>query len=246
MEPGRREEEEEEEEEQGEEEKEDQPQLALIQNVMEGSLNQLCPDWGIFVERVLAHSEVPGSTRGPPSALRISDVRDGFRSRCATWEAWPGRGAVRALWASSSRRSFLIWGLDSSWSQREGPESAACNLKASLHYTVGSMCQEAADAKGVRFTKSTIAAISEVTFRQCEHFARDLELFARHAKRSTINMEDVKLLARRSSSLLNYITEKSEEISRVNQEQKDKKKKKAEGGSKKSSKQAVTKMDIDD
>ncbi|XP_072464926.1 centromere protein S isoform X2 [Notamacropus eugenii] len=151
MEPGRREEEEEEEEEQGEEEKEDQPQLALIQN-----------------------------------------------------------------------------------------------LKASLHYTVGSMCQEAADAKGVRFTKSTIAAISEVTFRQCEHFARDLELFARHAKRSTINMEDVKLLARRSSSLLNYITEKSEEISRVNQEQKDKKKKKAEGGSKKSSKQAVTKMDIDD
>ncbi|XP_020829817.1 centromere protein S [Phascolarctos cinereus] len=120
------------------------------------------------------------------------------------------------------------------------------NLKATLHYTVGSMCQEAADAQGVRFTKPAIAAISEVTFQQCEHFAKDLEMFARHAKRSTVNMEDVKLLARRSGSLLNYITEKSEEISRVNQEQKDKKKKKAEGGNKKSSKQAVTEMDIDD
>uniref|UniRef100_A0A7N4NVR6 Centromere protein S n=1 Tax=Sarcophilus harrisii TaxID=9305 RepID=A0A7N4NVR6_SARHA len=120
------------------------------------------------------------------------------------------------------------------------------NLKAALHYTVGSICQEAAEAKGVRFTKPTIAAISEVTFRQCEHFAKDLEMFARHAKRSTINMEDVKLLARRSSSLLNHITEKSEEITRANQEQKDKKKKKAEGGSKKPSKPAVTEMDIDD
>ncbi|XP_068935517.1 centromere protein S [Petaurus breviceps papuanus] len=118
-------------------------------------------------------------------------------------------------------------------------------LKASLHYTVGLMCREAADAKGVRFTKPAIAAISEVTFRQCEHFAKDLEMFARHARRSTINMEDVKLLARRSSSLLNYITEKGEEISRVNQEQKGKKKKKA-GGSKRSSKQVVTEMDIDD
>ncbi|XP_043852121.1 centromere protein S [Dromiciops gliroides] len=119
-------------------------------------------------------------------------------------------------------------------------------LKAAVHYTVGSMCQGAADAKGVKFTKPAIAAISEVTFRQCEHFAKDLEMFARHAKRSTINMEDVKLLARRSSSLLNYITEKSEEISQANQGQKGKKKKKAEEGSKKSNKQAVTEMDIDD
>uniref|UniRef100_A0A2K6KIE6 Centromere protein S n=1 Tax=Rhinopithecus bieti TaxID=61621 RepID=A0A2K6KIE6_RHIBE len=34
-----------------------------------------------------------------------------------------------------------------------------------------------------------------------ENFAKDLETFARHAKRTTINTEDVKLLARRSNSL---------------------------------------------
>lgn len=52
-------------------------------------------------------------------------------------------------------------------------------------------------------------------------------LFLRHAKRNTVNTEDVKLLARRSNSLLKYITEKSEEL---NQERKAKKKKQPKDG----------------
>ncbi|KAM8790136.1 centromere protein S-like isoform 1-T1 [Rhynchonycteris naso] len=75
-------------------------------------------------------------------------------------------------------------------------------LKAAVHYTVGCLCEEVALDQGVQFSRQTIAAISEVTFRQCENFAKDLEMFARHAKRSTINTEDVKLLARRSNSLV--------------------------------------------
>ncbi|KAL1776375.1 centromere protein S [Sigmodon hispidus] len=101
-------------------------------------------------------------------------------------------------------------------------------LKAAVHYTVGCLCEEIALDKQVLFSKQTIAAISEVTFRQCEHFAKDLEMFARHAKRSTITTEDVKLLARRSNSLLKYITEKNEEIAQLNLERKAKKKRKAE------------------
>ncbi|XP_016158910.1 PREDICTED: centromere protein S isoform X2 [Ficedula albicollis] len=58
-------------------------------------------------------------------------------------------------------------------------------------------------------------------------FAKDLEMFARHAKRTTITTEDVKLLARRSNSLLKYITQKSEELASSNMEQKEKKKKKS-------------------
>ncbi|KAF5917349.1 hypothetical protein HPG69_006943 [Diceros bicornis minor] len=105
-------------------------------------------------------------------------------------------------------------------------------LKAAVHYTVGCLCEEVASDKEMQFSKQTIAAISEVTFRQCENFAKDLEMFARHAKRSTINTEDVKLLARRSNSLLKYITEKSEEIAQVNLERKAKKKKKSENENK--------------
>ncbi|XP_063210264.1 centromere protein S isoform X1 [Chroicocephalus ridibundus] len=98
-------------------------------------------------------------------------------------------------------------------------------LKAAVHYTVGCLCQEVAEDKDVQFSKQTIAAISEITFRQCENFAKDLEMFARHAKRSTVTTEDVKLLARRSNSLLKYITQKSEEITSSNMKQKEKKKK---------------------
>lgn len=64
--------------------------------------------------------------------------------------------------------------------------------------------------------------------------------FYRHAKRSTVNTEDVKLLARRSNSLLKYITEKSEEITRFNVERKTKKKKKLEDENKDSLESAET------
>ncbi|CAM2104465.1 centromere protein S [Caretta caretta] len=100
-------------------------------------------------------------------------------------------------------------------------------LKAAVHYTVGCLCQEVAEDKGIPFSKQTIAAISEITFRQCENFAKDLEMFARHGKRTVINSEDVKLLARRSNSLLRYITQKSEELALNNLEQKERKKKKS-------------------
>ncbi|NXL41385.1 CENPS protein, partial [Podilymbus podiceps] len=106
-------------------------------------------------------------------------------------------------------------------------------LKAAVHYTVGCLCQDVAEDKAMQFSKQSIAAISEITFRQCESFAKDLEMFARHAKRSTVTTEDVKLLARRSNSLLKYITQKSEELASINMEQKEKKKKKsgaAKGG----------------
>ncbi|NXI55138.1 CENPS protein, partial [Chloroceryle aenea] len=103
-------------------------------------------------------------------------------------------------------------------------------LKAAVHYTVGCLCQEVAEDKAMQFGKQSIAAISEITFRQCEIFAKDLEMFARHAKRSTVTSEDVKLLARRSSSLLKYITQKSEELTSSSMEQKKKKKSSAAKG----------------
>ncbi|XP_066059282.1 centromere protein S isoform X4 [Chamaea fasciata] len=107
-----------------------------------------------------------------------------------------------------------------------GPELTQ-RLKAAVHYTVGCLCQEVEEDKDVRFSKQSIAAIAEITFRQCEIFAKDLEMFARHAKRTTVTTEDVKLLARRSNSLLKYITQKSEELASNNMEQKEKKKKKS-------------------
>ncbi|NWS97433.1 CENPS protein, partial [Mionectes macconnelli] len=102
-------------------------------------------------------------------------------------------------------------------------------LKAAVHYTVGCLCREVEEDKDVQFSKQSIAAISEITFRQCvlANTLRSVFVLCRHAKRSTINTEDVKLLARRSSSLLKYITQKSDELASSNMEQKEKKKKKS-------------------
>lgn len=95
-------------------------------------------------------------------------------------------------------------------------------LKAAVHYTVGRLCQKIGEDHQREFSRQVIAAIAETTFRQCDTFAKDLEAFARHAKRSTVSAEDVKLAARRSTALSIYIQKKSEEF---NQEQRDLKKK---------------------
>ncbi|NWI10601.1 CENPS protein, partial [Crypturellus soui] len=76
-------------------------------------------------------------------------------------------------------------------------------LKAAVHYTVGCLCQDVAEEQELQFSKQTIAAISEITFRQCgTELCVNFPFSCRHAKRSTVTLDDVKLLARRSSSLV--------------------------------------------
>ncbi|KAI7807601.1 centromere protein S [Triplophysa rosa] len=100
-------------------------------------------------------------------------------------------------------------------------------LKAAIHYTVGYHCQHIASDCEKQITKQTIAAIAETAFRQCDIFAKDLEAFARHAKRHTVTVDDVKLTARRTTALADYIQQKSEELALNNQELKEKRKKTA-------------------
>ncbi|XP_069001254.1 centromere protein S [Embiotoca jacksoni] len=101
-------------------------------------------------------------------------------------------------------------------------EETRQRLKAAVHYTVGRLCQKAGEDHRREFSRQVVAAIAETTFRQCDIFAKDLEAFARHAKRSTVSAEDVKLVARRSTALFNYIQNQIEELT---QEQRDLKKK---------------------
>ncbi|XP_071943907.1 centromere protein S-like [Antedon mediterranea] len=94
-------------------------------------------------------------------------------------------------------------------------------LKAAVHFTVGQICEETSREIEVTFSKQVIAALAEATFRQCEIAAVDLELFARHGKRSVINTDDVRLLARRSGALANHIKEVSDKLSAVNAAEKE-------------------------
>ncbi|XP_028855272.1 centromere protein S [Denticeps clupeoides] len=101
-------------------------------------------------------------------------------------------------------------------------------LKAALHYTTGLICQSIGADCERDFSRQAVAAIAETAFRQCDTFAKDLEAFAKHAKRSSVSVEDVKLLARRSTALSAHIQRKSEELASANQEQKEKRKKNTE------------------
>ncbi|KAF6726111.1 Centromere protein S [Oryzias melastigma] len=92
-------------------------------------------------------------------------------------------------------------------------------LKAAVHFTVGRICQKLGEDHRKEFSRQTVAAITETTFRQCDIFAKDLEAFARHAKRTVVSGDDVKLVARRSKALHVHIQNKSNELA---QEQKKK------------------------
>ncbi|GIX85521.1 centromere protein S [Caerostris darwini] len=98
-------------------------------------------------------------------------------------------------------------------------------LKTSLHYAVGKICNESEEAFKVKFSKEFIDMLADLAYRQAGIFAEDLELFAKHAKRTTVNIDDVKLLVRRSKSLHEHISKMAAELSANSVKVKSKKRK---------------------
>ncbi|KAG8186658.1 hypothetical protein JTE90_014734 [Oedothorax gibbosus] len=98
------------------------------------------------------------------------------------------------------------------------------NLQTSLHYSVGKICAQTAEAFNVKFSKQFIATLSDLAFHQTGIFAEDLELFAKHAKRTTVTVDDVKLLVRRSKSLHDHVSKTAAEIASKSTKPKSKKK----------------------
>ncbi|KAG2185905.1 hypothetical protein INT43_002343, partial [Umbelopsis isabellina] len=70
-------------------------------------------------------------------------------------------------------------------------------LKSAVWYTVGRIAEVeamfAAENTGKTASPQFIASLADVVYKQMETLALDVEMFARHGKRSTISMEDVKV-----------------------------------------------------
>ncbi|KAI8436581.1 hypothetical protein MSG28_010108 [Choristoneura fumiferana] len=79
--------------------------------------------------------------------------------------------------------------------------STSQKLRASLHKDVRAICTESLHLLGMTMTKPAMDIVAELIYRKLSVYATDLEAFSKHAKRNTINSEDVKLLVRRNPSL---------------------------------------------
>ncbi|ESO05526.1 hypothetical protein HELRODRAFT_77283, partial [Helobdella robusta] len=75
-------------------------------------------------------------------------------------------------------------------------------LKAAIYYTTSEICTVLGSKADITINNKFVAALTETTVRYLECLGRDLELFARHAKRTQISVDDVLLTARKSQELV--------------------------------------------
>jgi len=85
-------------------------------------------------------------------------------------------------------------------------------LKAAIGLTVFDICSELETDLGVKYTPEAVAAISNLTEKKIERSADYLEAFAKHAKRSNITADDVKLLTRGNKNLNNHLAKLQKEV----------------------------------
>lgn len=102
--------------------------------------------------------------------------------------------------------------------ENEGGEEKP-KIKATLYHLIGKICDSETSLKNKTFSKEYLASLAEVVFAQGELFANDMEAFCRHSKRTIINMDDVKLIARRNGSLVEQL---DQQVQQINGEQKAK------------------------
>ena len=67
------------------------------------------------------------------------------------------------------------------------------------------ICSELESDLGVKYTPEAVAAIASLTEKKIERSADYLEAYAKHAKRSNITADDVKLLTRGNKNLVSYL-----------------------------------------
>ncbi|KAI9007311.1 kinetochore component CENP-S-domain-containing protein [Gaertneriomyces semiglobifer] len=84
-------------------------------------------------------------------------------------------------------------------------------LEAAVHYTVAKICEEEGATDDVKASPHFLHALSLIVMSHAETMATDMEAFAKHAKRSTISVDDVKLCARRNESLSSTLHEFAEQ-----------------------------------
>lgn len=85
-------------------------------------------------------------------------------------------------------------------------------LKSALWSVVNDMVDKESIKQSRNATPQFIGALADMVWTQIESVAHDLESFSRHAGRSTINTDDVLLLARRNEDLHDILKDHVDEL----------------------------------
>ncbi|KAL1954105.1 hypothetical protein VTO42DRAFT_1729 [Malbranchea cinnamomea] len=85
--------------------------------------------------------------------------------------------------------------------RQESDEQYEQRLKAALWANVRSLVHDQAADLQSSTTPRFVSGLLEVVWTQIESTSHDLEMFAKHAGRSTVNTSDIMLLTRRNSGL---------------------------------------------
>ncbi|KAH9770266.1 protein MHF1-like [Citrus sinensis] len=85
--------------------------------------------------------------------------------------------------------------------QHEEDASVTEILRDRFRLSTISIAEAEANQIGMEISKPIIACISDLAFKYTEQLAKDLELFAQHAGRKSVRMEDVILSAHRNEHL---------------------------------------------
>lgn len=83
----------------------------------------------------------------------------------------------------------------------------ATRLKASIYLNVAKMVEEYSQELGTAASPSFVASLVELVYNQLQTLGEDLELFADHAGRTTINDSDVYMVTRKNEVLTNALKE---------------------------------------
>ncbi|KAI0513512.1 hypothetical protein KFK09_009536 [Dendrobium nobile] len=94
----------------------------------------------------------------------------------------------------------------------EETEEKAELLRNRFRLSVIGIADAEAKKQGLEIAESVVACISDLAFKFTELLANDVWLFAQHAGRKSINMEDVILSAHRNEHLLGLLRSFSHDL----------------------------------
>ncbi|KAF7243795.1 hypothetical protein EG68_10081 [Paragonimus skrjabini miyazakii] len=83
----------------------------------------------------------------------------------------------------------------------------AAEHKAELHYSCTKLAEEIAEKQGCAIGLDIVCLVTELLFRFYQVLATDLECFAKHARRTTVNVDDVLCFVRRNPQLLQILSD---------------------------------------